>query len=256
MENKMKTYLKTDYRENNHIQNFCLYWMKASDGEGDEWRKENDLDCMYYKGDLRADTLISVWTPMRMVLDYFNKDKGMVFRKRATGEGDINKYLKMIVSDTTRYLPANHILTSLLNELLMWAEKPCNYILLPYEEMNCNRYSINNNGETLWLYDFVPCTMYHIFDHETLGRYFDGECAAKEWILREKLQCAFYNNEISIDKIIPMTKGMNISRPRLLATEKEIKEMLCYMIDLLKRRNLLLNNNPGKNNTGGIKEDK
>lgn len=56
----MKKYIgESNYSETNHVRNFCLYWIKASKGSGDEWRKENDLDCLYFNGDLRADTLIS-----------------------------------------------------------------------------------------------------------------------------------------------------------------------------------------------------
>ena len=45
--NMMKQYLGNEYSEN-HLRNFCLYWMKAAGGRGDEWRKENDLDCLYF----------------------------------------------------------------------------------------------------------------------------------------------------------------------------------------------------------------
>lgn len=43
MTNMMKEYLESEYSEN-HLRNFCLYWMKAADGRGDEWRAKNDLD--------------------------------------------------------------------------------------------------------------------------------------------------------------------------------------------------------------------
>ena len=71
--NMMKQYLGNEYSEN-HLRNFCLYWMKAAGGRGDEWRKENDLDCLYFDGDLRADTLMSAWTPIKWVADSLNRD--------------------------------------------------------------------------------------------------------------------------------------------------------------------------------------
>ena len=33
MKNMMKEYLGNEYSEN-HLRNFCLYWMKAADGRG------------------------------------------------------------------------------------------------------------------------------------------------------------------------------------------------------------------------------
>ena len=85
MKNMMKEYLGYDY-SNDHLKNFCLYWIKASRcrdryGSFDEWRRENDLDCLYLDGDLRADTLMSAWTPVKWVADCLNRDFGISFYK-------------------------------------------------------------------------------------------------------------------------------------------------------------------------------
>ena len=85
MMNMMKEYLKKDYSDN-HLRNFCLYWLKGTGGHGDEWRKDNDLDCLYFGGDLRADTLMSAWTPVKWVADYINKEKGIRFYKGNTAQ--------------------------------------------------------------------------------------------------------------------------------------------------------------------------
>ena len=58
MKNMMKEYLGYDY-SNDHLKNFCLY-----------------LD-----GDLRADTLMSAWTPVKWVADCLNRDFGISFYK-------------------------------------------------------------------------------------------------------------------------------------------------------------------------------
>ena len=81
MKNMMKEYLGNDYTEN-HLKNFCLYWMKAAKGYGDEWRAGNDLDCLYFDGNLRADTLMSAWTPIKWVADFVNSESGIKFYKR------------------------------------------------------------------------------------------------------------------------------------------------------------------------------
>lgn len=74
MENMMKVYLGNDY-SGDYLKNFCLYWLKGmacrpswenteeSRAAYDTWRKENDLDCLYYGGDLKADTLMGGKSP-------------------------------------------------------------------------------------------------------------------------------------------------------------------------------------------------
>ena len=128
MDNKMKEYLGSDY-SNDHVRNFCLYWMKgAKCGDVDrypsydEWRKENDLDCMYLDGDMRADTLMSAWTPIKWVADYLNCEKGMKFYKRAKDKDDPHYYLKLLAEDREEYLPSEQELVQLLEHFLTLVE--------------------------------------------------------------------------------------------------------------------------------------
>ena len=97
----------------------------------------------------------------------------------------------MLADSPGTYLPKGHKLTILLNELLALAEQRCNYMLLPCDEMNCNRYVLDLKTEKIWIYDFIPSTMYHVFDKEALGRFFDDEDAVRKWVRRESLECAF-----------------------------------------------------------------
>ncbi|MCR4839237.1 MAG: hypothetical protein K5897_09960 [Eubacterium sp.] len=132
--NMMKEYLGDLYTDD-HLRNFCLYWMKALKGSGDEWRRKNDLDCLYFGGDLRADTLMSAWTPIKWVADCLNRKYDMKFYKRAKDREDPDHYLKLLADDRDAYLP-EHELTKLLDRFLELAEERCNYILLPDRDMN------------------------------------------------------------------------------------------------------------------------
>ena len=88
MRNMMKEYLGNDYSDN-HLKNFCLYWMKGRETKPawenteewkarfNEWRQKNDLDCLYFNGDLRADTLMSAWTPISWVVNCLNREYGI-----------------------------------------------------------------------------------------------------------------------------------------------------------------------------------
>lgn len=162
MENMMKVYLGNDYSDD-YLKNFCLYWLNGmacrpswenteeSRAAYDTWRKENDLDCLYYGGDLKADTLMSAWTPISWVVNLLNKGKGKVFYKT---KADI----RLLMENIDKYLPGDNELVRLLYRFLELAELPCNYILLPDRNMNTDRYCFRRSAKFRMLYDQVPAT--------------------------------------------------------------------------------------------------
>ena len=241
MKNMMKQYLGNEYSEN-HLRNFCLYWMKATGGSGDDWRKKNDLDCLYFDGDLRADTLMSAWTPIKWVADCLNRDSEIAFYKVSRISEDPHHDLKLLAEEGDTYLPTGHRIVRLLNKFLELAEQRCNFILLPDRKMNSARYRINIKGEQTWLYDEVPATLAHIFDKDSLGRYFkddEGEVdidAVRTWIEREQLEMGFVDGKIDRAHVRPLIPGLDPYEPRWLTDEKEICEALEYMIDFLRLR--------------------
>ena len=260
MRNMMKEYLWNDYSDN-HLKNFCLYWMKGRETEPeyakyedsedfrkdyDEWRKKNDLDCLYFDGDLRADTLMSAWTPISWVANCLNREYGMKFCKSATD--DPNHYLRLLAEDRDAYLPPKHELVQLLDRFLELAELRCNYILLPDREMNRARYNCEIKGiGRVWLYDEVPPMLYHLFDEEWFGKYFgktDSESGvesvqildAVKWVKRERLEVGFRDGIIDQDHVIPLLKNLHPGKGKKLKEEAEITEALTYMINLLEAR--------------------
>lgn len=237
MENMMKKYIGAEnYSYTNHIKNFCLYWLKASKGSGDEWRKENDLDCLYFNGDLRADTLMSAWTPIKWVADFLNKDKGKKFYKHLKNEANPCRDLELLYENCDMYMPRNHELVYLLEEFLTLAEQRCNYILLPDRRMNCDRYHMNIDGKEVWLYDSVPATLYHVFNEKTLGKYFT-DISPEAWIKREHLTVGFVNSITRQDKIIKMPGFDGKGSAKWLDDEESITKALQYMIAFLEARN-------------------
>ena len=240
MENRMKTYLGEQYTEN-HLHNFIRYWMKASAGSGDAWRKKNDLDCLYFDGDLRADTLMSAWTPVKWVADCLNREYGKKFYKKRKDTEDPQHDLKLLLEDTGAYLPPKHELVLLLNEFLELAEQRCNYILLPDRQMNSDRYRMErNDGETIWLFDEVPALLYHIFMRDTLGKYFADFHDAVCWVEREHLEIGFTQDPIAPLHVRPLVPGLDPGEAKWLTEEREIAEALKYMIRFLRERKTLL----------------
>lgn len=254
MKNKMKSYLGKAYSENDHICNFLKYWIKGIPGmpdyntdreSYDNWRKDNDLDCLYFDGELNADTLMSVWTPLSWVLNYLNKDSGEKFYKYSKYHEDTCFYLKKLVAEQDKYLPKNNELVQLLERFAELAELRCNFILLPDEKMNADRYSVMIDGERIWLCDQVPATLYHVFEKNSLGKHFLNECGEVDkekvsaWIIREHLEHG-YDGDIEQKNVIPLITGINPNVAVWPKTEKEIAEALKYMIDFLEIRHVKL----------------
>ena len=246
MENMMKVYLGNDYSDD-YLKNFCLYWLKGmacrpswenteeSRAAYDTWRKENDLDCLYYGGDLKADTLMSAWTPISWVLNLLNKGKGKVFYKT---KADI----RLLMENIDKYLPRDNELVRLLYRFLELAEQPCNYILLPDRKMNTDRYCFRRSAKFRMLYDQVPATLWHVFEKETLGMYFldeNGEVdeeAVAAWILRERLEIGFKNKVVKQSEVLPLVEGLEPCDAKRFTTADEIKQALTYMIRFLEMR--------------------
>lgn len=253
MKNMMKTYLGNDYSKN-HLRNFCLYWLKGmackpawEDTDEareafDKWRKENDMDCLYFDGDLRADTLMSAWTIIKWVAEYLNKENGRKFTK-------CEKDLTLLAEDRDAYLPPAHELVKLLDRFLELAELPCNYILLPDRKMNNDRYCFRRSARFRMFYDQVPATLWHVFEKETLGTYFldeNGEVdeeSVTNWIRREKLEMGFRKKVLKQSEVIPLAKEISPRRGKMLTKESELREALTYMIRFLEQRRRALNRN-------------
>lgn len=246
MKNMMKEYLGENY-SNDHFRNFCLYWMEGENSlpkwentdEGraryDAWRRENDIDCLYLNGKLEADTLFSAWTPIKWVIGCTNRGRGVRLSKTPD-------YMKHLVENKEYYLPQDHELVKLLKHFLELAEGRWNYILLPNREMNCERYRVSINGRSENLYDEVPATLYHIFQKESLGKYFldvsgeVDETKVKEWIRQEHLEMGFENDKLDVKNIIPLIAGLPTKEAKWFTEENEIKEALTYMISFLEKR--------------------
>ncbi len=250
MKNMMKEYLGNDY-SSDHLRNFCLYWMKGAAcrkdyPSDDAWRSENDLDCLTFDGDLHADTLMSAWTPIKWVADCLNRDLGIKFHKSSKHSTDPEHDLKLLAEEGDLYLDPSHRLVTLLNRFLKLAEERCNFILLPSREMNPARYRSVIRNRTVWLCDEVPSTLAHLYDKDSLGRFFLGENGevdedrVRDWIYREHLEPGFERGIVDRGRILPLLAGRDPYEPVWPTGEDEIAEALTYMIEFLSIRREIL----------------
>lgn len=222
----MQVYLENQYDDNNHILNWLRYWKKgdckAEYRNIEEWRKHNDLDCLYYANDnnvLFSDTIISMWQILTMVFNCLGYGK---FKKNSH---DIENIINIIENDLS-FLQKK--LVEKLNDLSYKAEQRCNYMLLPDRRMQIRGF----------LYaDQLPPTLYQCLDINGRFVVFFDKLTPEEWIKREHLESAFYENNISIDAIKPITRELSPKRC-IKGTKKpdRIESVIDYSIAFLSKR--------------------
>lgn len=219
MENKMKSYLKEEYTDN-YILNFLKYWQKPETP-----RMENDLDCLYL-GNLLADTIFSVFIPMKMVVECLNP--GLVINKRY--KEDKYKDLRILQKDIESrgiLLPKDNELVILLNRYASLAETRANTVEIPDNKMQ------NRNK-----YDQITNMIYNCFNGGKFYKYFNfNENFVKEWIVKEKLQMLFrHENKLTRDSIRPLIHTLEPNQVKLLKRKDDISEMLQQNFDCLEKR--------------------
>lgn len=217
----MKNYLKNKYSDN-HIINFINYWI---DSYGKP-RENNDLDCLYFAGDLHADTIFSVWTPLKFVLDYLNPNERFY---KTNNYGNPHKFLTKIKYNIDIYLPCENKLVQELYCFAQLAETRSNYIKWPALGINGQRYNDD--------FDQMPPALYKCFPGEKYSAYFNNnEMKLLEWIENEKLKMLFQEESLKKEDIKPLINIMKPYESKWLTEKNEILEMLQNYNYILKER--------------------
>lgn len=242
--NIMKHYLGKEYSKN-YLTNYCLYLMKSEKRYDEilakkesmtkeewilaerEWRKKNELSCLYYDGDNKADCLIDMWQVIEGVANFINREKGVEFVGRNEDRKRFYSFLGLLMKEGETYLPPENELVKLLFRILELAEQKCNVFLCPSEEMKEERKKF---------YSQIPVMLYHVFERENLGRFFEKEEEIVGWINSENLSHGFADYRISQDKIRPYILGLAPEDARELVSEEELRQSLEYLIWFLNFR--------------------
>lgn len=215
------------------IQNKIQYWIKY-DGNGDEYRKKNDRDCQLTNGNLFADTLFSLWLPLRYTLDYCNSARWNEIKLEA-GKSNIkdnNGYLQEIFDNTRDFLPKNNV-TVKLEKLFELGDTRANVIVLPYRKWN------NRRGGMPY-FDYMPHFLFDLLNTE------DEKflTAVRDWIDRQHLKMFFeirgkFTKDILFEdmlkeniKDLSGTGKVTSHRPDIINLEL----LLTNYIDIIKER--------------------
>ena len=109
----------------------------------DEHRRTHDLDCILSNGNLNADTIVSLWTPLKTVIyDNASRNKEIYEVLELKAGNTIYKkidVLKKIKENIELILPENEPTTRLLTRLFILGQQSCNVMILPDRNMNSMR---------------------------------------------------------------------------------------------------------------------
>lgn len=231
------------------------YKKQASPEGKKQYRILNDLDCQLNDGNNYADTLFSLWWPLKFTLReisarWWKKDEFYSFILCDMQSDEV--YLKRL----EKFLPVDNELVVLLSELFVYGTKKCNTFILEkffIEETDCfgwenKEYSLNIIKGIPPYNDYIPFFLYNCLKGEAFvwkgiktnctykGRAFQTAEAAVEWIKKQHLEVLFMSSEnICVDGIIKISGKDNIRDNKPNGYE-ELKRMLKLQIDILKKR--------------------
>ncbi len=208
------------------------YW-KSYDGNGDdEYRKTHDLDCILAGGDLDADTIISLWLPLRYTLNHFESPKWTNWKDFARRNNFTLKNHSKFIEDLERniqmFLPEDE-LTYKLIRLFELGQKRCNVMLLLDRCWNSMR------GRDPY-YDYLPHFLYDLLDAKD-PLYNRNKII--NWIESEHLEMFFEKGIIDKEHIIDLagTGCVYSHAPRKIV----LHTLLQNYISMLEEREYYIN---------------
>lgn len=191
----------------------------------DVYRALNDSDCKLVNGNLMADTIFSLWFPLKMVIECLNPSEK--FYKIDKYRKDKNYHLKRIVKNIDEFLPTTDELVEKLCVFTGLASTRANVMILPDRKMQ-------SRGKDFL--DQMPKTLYECFEDGNFSKYFNNDDSfVVNWIKEEKLEI-FFDGEIKKENIKPLIKKVCANEVCWLKEKEEIIEMLDNFIKILKVR--------------------
>ncbi|MGN0484795.1 MAG: hypothetical protein ACI4HI_14710 [Lachnospiraceae bacterium] len=199
--------------------------------EHDEFRRKHDRDCVLTEGNLYADTLFSLWTPLRFTLVRLN---GYQVLNQIGSVNDKIGFLDKIRSDAVleELLPPQHPLVQTLERLFELGMGRENVFLLPERRLNSAR-----AGKPF--YDYVPAFLLESFPGGTFSSSWKDEKEYKNWILEQKLG-VFFDGTIAPEHIRDISGSKDLRSGIPPEGIDALKKMLEEEIIILEKRKAVL----------------
>lgn len=190
----------------------------------DKFRSEHDLDCVLRNGNLHADTMFSLWIPLRFALV---KVSGYDKIKEITGlnlEQSVPFWKALICNgNLKKLLPIKNETTRLLSELFYYGQKIENTMILP------ERWLQSRGGRPY--YDYMPYFLYECFKGGNFHKAFGSDEEVCKWIREENLEC-FFDGTVCKENIIDLAGTGNVKK----GIPDDLNYMLRSYISILQKR--------------------
>ncbi len=195
--------------------------------EHDRFRSLHDRDCMLTGGDLKADTLFSLWTPLRHTIVRLND------RETIRSVGDISKkyvFLRDFIKgdNIEKLLPETESIVHKLSELFERGMGRENVFLLPERQLNCAR-------ARKPYCDYVPVMLLEAFPGGVFSEYWDSPEAYLRWIDEEHME-AFFDGGISPEHVKDLSGSGDVRISFAPEGVEAMERMIENYIAVLKER--------------------
>jgi hypothetical protein len=196
---------------------------KGNEKLHDNFRKENDLDCQLTEGNLKADTIISLWLPLRFSLVRLNGYS--ILNKIGNINNKMDFLNEFIKYDLQEFLPVNEPVVIKLSELFKRGMKRENVMILPNRTINCERSSEP-------YFDYMPHFLHDCFQGGYFSKYFSNDDELDKWIEIQHLKMFFESEPIRKFKIKDLSGSGSVKKN----IPKKVEAMLDNYIDVLEAR--------------------
>lgn len=195
--------------------------------EHDEYRRWHDRDCVLAGGDLRADTMFSLWLPLRHTIVRIN-DAEII-----QAVGDIySKYdfLRDLIKgdNLEKLLPEHMSITAKLSVLFELGMGRENVFILPDRQLNPLR-----GRKPYW--DYIPAFLLASFPGGEFAHYWNSPKAHLEWIEREHFQ-VFFDGDIIPENIKDLSGAGDVRNSLAPEGVQAMEHMLDRYISILQER--------------------
>lgn len=219
-----------DYLKFGKLKNKLEFDSLSSEEKAD-LRLKNDEDADYYYNQiglekeeaLKADTIISFWTPYKRLLEL---EVGLKYYKTEKSHSALIRQIKATwLNDSTSKIVALNKKMSKFAEVYYTKE---NFMLLPESRMNIERYQVSE--------DRIDLSLYECFEKGSLGNVFKNDSALSSWIRKERLDSMFLDNKISKDNVYWL---ISEDKPKFISEMSAIVvyDYLNKALNLINKRN-------------------
>jgi hypothetical protein len=209
----------------------------------DEFRAANDRDCILTGGNLNADTIFSLWLPLRHTIARINSGETI---SRIGNIKNKNSFVCALLEgdNLEKLLPKELSIVRTLSELFTYGMERENVMLLPKRFINYEgkKASLNYTRGKEY-FDYVPRFLYEMLEGGAFADAVDDDDeVCRAWIKEQNMTMLFQDGILDREHIIDLTGSGSVMvslAPKGSSYEEGLmlqENMLRNYIDVLKLR--------------------